>query len=164
MAERFYPLNWWTRGVGFNSPVALVDLAVRSFNGFPRSSRKYGIGSLRKILTESLSLQSEDPPVVNRTYAYNPSQPSSTKVQYFASLLQVDSNLHRNSIQRRLYRITRRFRNPTHDPFRRILSRLNSTSEEYYVCVCSPAQMKKYIISHTQFIYTYTPPKKYSST
>ena len=34
------------------SSVALVDLAVRIFSCFFRNSRKYGVGSLRKIPTE----------------------------------------------------------------------------------------------------------------
>ena len=41
------------------SSVALVDLAVRSFRGFLRNSRKYGIGSLRKTLTEGTLPQAQ---------------------------------------------------------------------------------------------------------
>ena len=37
------------------APLALVDLVVGVFRGFLRNSLKYGVGYLRKILTEGIS-------------------------------------------------------------------------------------------------------------
>ena len=49
--------NW---EVQVQTPVALVDLAVRSFPGFLRNSRKYGLGCLRKTPTEGILPVSPD--------------------------------------------------------------------------------------------------------
>ena len=50
--------NWQTGGAWFKSRSRLSNQPFRVFRGFLRNSRKYGLGSLRKIPTE------DNPPIV----------------------------------------------------------------------------------------------------
>ena len=49
VAERFYAQNWLTEGASFNPRSRLLTQPFGVFHGFHRNSRKYGLGSFRKI-------------------------------------------------------------------------------------------------------------------
>ena len=51
MAERFCPQSWLSGGARFNHRSRLSTYQFGDFRGFPRNSRKYGIGPLIKTPT-----------------------------------------------------------------------------------------------------------------
>ena len=65
MAEWFWAQNWYTVGARSNSRSRLSILPFGVFPGFLRMSRKFGLGSLRKTLTEDIS------PIVPGTLFHN---------------------------------------------------------------------------------------------